>query len=561
MTKAVATAFAALILAVSGLAQETRIYWGNDVPPGWNGHWDAKFHTVPEKTGYSRTTSSYDLHEFVDTLKWNSENMHVFRIFTSAMRKVAPAIVLANPRVATPEDAVKSGKPVIYLQGNIHPPEAEGTEALLMVMRDILLGSRKHLLDNQILIICPVFNVDGTDTFSTRDGTPHIIGTRRNSADMDLNRDAIKLQTTEVRGLHENVINRWDPVLLFDAHAMGRVKHGYAIVYATSTVPAAHPSPRGYVWDTLFPSVRSSVRKNFGLETFSHCMFDEDNWPPTVWSHDRAFWTVEAKFLANGYGLRNRMSILVETPGHPSFERRIYAQYAYIAELLEYTNTHGREMMEICKQADEDTVRNVRDLAESGELMNYVQGKYESRGKIDLLAYERNEATYLPGTSVMDTAPGAASGPPEVIPGVEHLTKSVGTKEAVVPRGYLIPAELRFLVEKLEAHNIQVQVLEQPLKVAGEEFVVDRLVKERRAGYDMTSLEGGFFKSSVRTFPAGTYRVDLEQPLANLTFYCLEPEAADGFVGWGLLDEHLKALGVEQRSIVYPIFKYLQIVQ
>jgi hypothetical protein len=560
MTKTVVPAFAALILAVSGLAQQTRIYWGNDVPPMWNGRWDARFQTVPERTQYSRTTSTYDLHEFVDTLKWNSEHMHVFSVFTSALRKVAPAIVLANPRVTSPQEAVKSGKPVIYLQGNIHPPEAEGTEALLMVTRDILLGSKKHLLDNQILIICPIFNVDGTDTFSTRDGTPHIIGTRTNAADTDLNRDAIKLQTVEVSGLYRTVVNRWDPVLLFDAHAMGRVKHGYAIVYATSTVPAAHPAPRGYVWDTLFPAVRSAIRRNFGLETFSHCMFDEENWPPTVWSHDRAAWTVEAKFVASGYGLRNRMSILVETPGHPSFERRIYAQYAYITELLEYTNAHGKEMMEICKHADEDTLRKVRAQAESGQLTNYVEGKYESWGKIELLAYKRNEAAYLPGTSVLDTAPGTASGPPEAVPGVEHLTKPVGTREAVVPRGYLLPAELRFLAEKLRAHNIKVQVLDKPLKAAGEEFVVDRMVKARRSGYDMTGLEGGFFKSSVKLFPAGTYQIDMEQPLANLAFYCLEPEAADGFVGWGLLDEHLKALGVEQHSVVYPIFKYLKII-
>jgi hypothetical protein len=194
-------------------------------------------------------------------------------------------------------------------------------------------------------------------------------------------------------------------------------------------------------------------------------------------------------------------------------------------------------------------------------LTNYVEGKYESWGKIELLAYKRNEAAYLPGTSVLDTAPGTASGPPEAVPGVEHLTKPVGTREAVVPRGYLLPAELRFLAEKLRAHNIKVQVLDKPLKAAGEEFVVDRMVKARRSGYDMTGLEGGFFKSSVKLFPAGTYQIDMEQPLANLAFYCLEPEAADGFVGWGLLDEHLKALGVEQHSVVYPIFKYLKIIQ
>jgi len=43
------------------------------VPKGWNGNWPAKFLTVPEKTNYVRTTSSYEIHEYIDLLKWNSK--------------------------------------------------------------------------------------------------------------------------------------------------------------------------------------------------------------------------------------------------------------------------------------------------------------------------------------------------------------------------------------------------------------------------------------------------------------------------------------------------------
>lgn len=549
------TAIITLAVWSAMAAQPRKIYWGDEVPKAWNGRWPAKFQTVPEKTAFTRTTSTAQLHEFVDVLKWNSDKLHVFTVFTSGLGKAAPAIVLANPRVTTPQEAKASGKAVIYLQGNIHPPESEGTEALLMVVRDVLFGSRKHLLDNQILIVCPIFNVDGTDTITTQDGTPHITGVRTNGGGFDLNRDAVKLETAEVRGLYQAVLNRWDPVLLFDAHLMGRVKHGYANVYATSTVPAAHPAPRAYVWDTLFPAVREAVRGEFGLETFTHCLFDETKWPPTEWSHDRAIWSVEAKFVATDYGLRNRMTVLTETPGHPTFERRIYAQYAYITALLEFTNAHAKEMQKVVADADQDTVAKVLAQAEQGQLRNFVEGKYESWGKVDILAYRSNDTAYLPGTSVRVTAPGQASGPPEVVHGVEHLTKPVGTRDALVPRGYLIPAELSTLAEKLRIHNVKVQVLDKPTKAEGEEFVVDRLVRARRGGYEMTRVEGGFFPASVREFPAGTYYVDMAQPMANAAFYYLEPQSMDGFVGWGLLDEHLRALGVASHPVVYPIFK------
>ena len=116
---------------------------------------------------------------------------------------------------------------------------------------------------------------------------------------------------------------------------MGRVQHGYADGYIGCTVPTAHPGPRNYVFDKLFPAVRDAVRRDFQLEVFTHCGTD-GKWPPTIWTPDAAMWTTEAKFIANAYGLRNRMAILAETPGHESFERRIYAHYSLIASILGY---------------------------------------------------------------------------------------------------------------------------------------------------------------------------------------------------------------------------------
>ena len=557
--KVFALVFLVCGLLTAGAAQ--KIYWGDSVPKGWNGSWPAKNLTVPEKTDYVRTTSSYELLEFIDMLKWNSDKVHVINMYTSPLGKVCPAIVLANPRVTSPDEALKSGKTVVYLEGNIHPNEAEAKEALLILMREILLGKMKHLLDNLIIIVCPCFNVDGNDIWSLNDGTPHILSSGANALKLNLNRDAVKLETIEVNGLYRTIFNRWDPILIYDGHAMERVQHGYAIAYATCTVPTAHPGPRSYVFDKLFPAIRESTRKNFGLETFTHCGID-NKWPPTVWSHDAAVWSNEAKFVANAYGLRNRMSILAETPMYVSFQRKIYAQYALIAEILEYADKHGKEMQEICRNTDRDVVEAVKTKAETGELKNFVAGQYESWGKIDILAYrERNVPGYIPGTSIRNKIPASLLGPPEVVLGVENMTKPVGTAEAKVPRGYLIPADMDFIAEKLRTHNVKVEILAKPVKAEGEDFVVNRLVKGMKGGFNMTTLEGEFAKSPAKEFPAGTFRVDMAQPTANVAFYCLEPQTADGFVGWGVLDSYLKTVGTDKRSIVYPIYKYFKIVE
>ena len=554
MTRLSASLSAFLIaasLAVSSVGSAQRIYWGDSVPPEWNGQWPAELRTVAERSRFTRTMSTLQLHEYITALKLKSDRMHVVSMFTSPLRRVAPAIVLSNPRVTSAQQARASGKNVIFLMGNIHPPEPEAAEALLLVARELLLGRHRALLDSQIVIIAPIFNVDGTDTFVTQDGslgsaTPHILGVRENSAGLDLNRDAVKLHTVEANGLYR-MFNEWDPILFLDGHLMSRVNHGYANTYGTVTVPAAHPGPREYVHDRLFPAVRNRVREAFGLEVFTHALFGP-GWPPTDWSHDRAAWTVEAKFVVNDYGLRNRMAIITETPGQPTFERRVYAQYAYLLALLEYTNAHASEMRAVVKQADEETVARVVAGAESGTLRNFLDGEYRSRGKIDILGYRTNVAEYLPGTSVLGTKPGTASGKPEVV-SVEDLTLPVGTRDAPVPRGYLFPATMADLAAKLRAHNITVRVLERPMRVEGDAFAIEQVRKVRRAGYDMTTLDGAF-AAQQREFPAGSFLVDMAQPMANAAFYYLEPQARDGFVGWGVLDGALRA-GAE-----YPVFKY-----
>lgn len=547
-----AALLAALLMTVT-MAQTPRIYWADEVPAGWNGKSTPDLLTVPEKTRFTRTTSTMDLHEWIAALKLKSENLHVVNMFTSPRGKVSPAIVIGQPRVTSPQQARTSGKPVVFLLGNIHPPESEAAEALMMVARDLATGKRKGILDNLVVMIAPIYNVDGTDTFVVQDGslgseTPYIQGVRPNSHGLDLNRDAVKLTEVESLGLYKT-LNDWDPLLFLDGHLMDRVTHGYANTYGTTTVPAAAPGPRDYMHDTLFPAVRNMVRSEFGLEVFSHALSTPNTWPPTAWSHDRAAWSVEAKFIINDYGLRNRFAIITETPGQPTFERRIYAQYAYFIALLEYTAAHAKEMQAVVKAADEKTVADVLASSESGALRNFLDGEYQSAGKIDILAYRTNEPAYRPGTSVLGTKPGTASGPPEVVHNVDDLTKPVGTRSAWVPRGYMIPAQYAEIAAKLRAHNIKVTTLDKRTRVEGQEFRIDGIRKVRRAGYDMTTLDGEFETVASREFDAGAFYVDMAQPMANAAFYYLEPLARDGFVGWWVFDEILKD------AKTYPVFK------
>ena len=277
-------------------------------------------------------------------------------------------------------------------------------------------------------------------------------------------------------------------MLLLDGHLMSRVTHGYANTYGTTTVPAAAPGPRDYTHDTLFPAVRDMVRKEFGLEVFTHALFGRGD----VAAHrrgatTRAAWTVEAKFIVNDYGLRNRLAIITETPGQPTFERRIYAQYAYIIALLEYTNAHAKEMQAVVKAADDKTVADVQARAESGQLRNWLDGEYQSRGKIDVLGYRTNVAEYRPGHELHEHAARHGVRAARGREGVDDLTKPVGTRDAVVPRGYLHaapswPTSPRSCARTTSACT----TLDKPMRVEGEEFAIKQMREraQRRLRHD-----------------------------------------------------------------------------
>jgi len=108
--------------------------------------------TIPEKTNYTRTASSRrSWNPGRDALEQRQGHRPEYVHHQPAPGRAA--VVLSNPR-ALRRGAAKSGKTVVYFQGNIHPYEPEAKEAC-NADADILFGRRSGLLDKLIIIMCP----------------------------------------------------------------------------------------------------------------------------------------------------------------------------------------------------------------------------------------------------------------------------------------------------------------------------------------------------------------------------------------------------------------------
>src|SRR5262245_26613279 len=85
------------LVGQGGQKPAQRIYWGDEVPAGWTGKWPVELQTVAEQTKFTRTLTSASNLEFVTALRGKTENVHVLNMFTTALRKSAPAMVIASP--------------------------------------------------------------------------------------------------------------------------------------------------------------------------------------------------------------------------------------------------------------------------------------------------------------------------------------------------------------------------------------------------------------------------------------------------------------------------------
>jgi murein tripeptide amidase MpaA len=178
---------------------------------------------VAEATNYAATSRHADVMAFIRDLQKLSPLLRVETYFRSFEGRDVPLMIVGNPLPASPFDARSLKKPVLYIQANIHAGEVEGKEAVLMLVRDILLDPKVPYLDKLVLVICPIFNADGNDKIDPNNrrnqpGPEQGVGVRTSGQNYDLNRDAMKAESIEVQGLLERVLNRWDPILLVDCH-------------------------------------------------------------------------------------------------------------------------------------------------------------------------------------------------------------------------------------------------------------------------------------------------------------------------------------------------------
>lgn len=517
--------------------------------------WNEELLITPEKSNFVKTSSHEEVMKYLNALQNKSKQVHLFSMGKSLEGKDIPVAVLSKDNIQTADQVKATGKPVIYIQGNIHAGEVEGKEVIMMLMREILLGDKEYLLDNQIILFAPIYNTDSNDKMEkgrrpSQEDSPLEVGLRENSQGLDLNRDGMKMEALETNALFNTVILPWDPQLFVDLHTTNGTWHAYSLTWAPSYHSIGEYGPYDFVNNKMLPEITKQAKSKYNLDIGPFGDFSlREGWPP------KNFYTYNhhPRYLVNQFGLRNRMAILSEAFAHERFYQRIYSTYSFVLEILEYTNTHAIEIMEVNKKAEQNAIQVA--ISGAGKLKKGVRFKMVAQDTLnEFIAYD-----YIRRNKADGSSDWVRTGKISTFDQVNYYARFEPTLESTLPSGYIIPSAFSSLAENLIRHGIKVETLSKSQTFKGEVFLIEKYEKAKQAfqGHAMAQADGKYTQAS-RKFNKGDYKIDLNQPLAKLIFYLLEPQSDDGLLTWNFLDEYLGKKNFNNQSVEYPVFKYVK---
>jgi hypothetical protein len=491
--------------------------------------------TAPERTGFRETSRYAEVVAFMEEVDRVSPVIRVIPFGETAEGRTLPLAVVGRLPDPSPAAVRRSGKTVVYLQGNIHAGEVEGKESLQILLREIAAGRHGALLDSLVLLVAPIYNADGNERVNLTNrprqhGPVGGMGQRPNAQGLDLNRDHTKLDSPEARALAA-MLSAYDPHVVVDLHTTNGTYHGYHLTYAPPQHPNTPAAIDQMLRDRWLPQVTAAMRGR-GWHTYYYGNVPAEDGSPVA---ERGWYTFDhrPRFGTTYAGLRNRFAILSEAYAYLTFRDRVRVTGAFTDEVLAWAHAHATPIRRATEAADAEPVAG-RRLALNARLRR-TDARTILMGRV---SEERHPVTNEPMMLRRDTVI------PERMP--EFLAFDAGETE-VAPSAYYVPVELADVVVRLRAHGVRIeQASSEPVAVY--EFMVDstRVAERAFQGHNERRTWGAWRPSGQGV--NRVFRVPMDQPLARLVFTLLEPRSDDGFAAWNLVPEM-------EAGKAYPIYR------
>jgi len=510
----------------------------------------AYWRTRAERSEYLQTPDYEETMRYCRQLEAGSTWIRVTSFGVSGQGRDLPLVIVSKDRAFTPEAARATGKPILLVQNGIHAGEIEGKDASLALMRDLaVLRDRADLLDHAILLVVPILSVDahqrsGPYNRINQNG-PEQMGWRFTPIGLNLNRDYLKAETPELRGLLGNVFARWRPHLLVDTHTTDGADYRHDLTYDVSRGPNC-PAPVERWTREAFEGRVVPRLAAMGHLPAPYLTFRDGNHPESGIQLG-----AQAPRFSTGYApLQCRPGVLVETHMLKPYRTRVLATYDVLLALLEEVNTHPTaltgavaeaESLVVARGREADPAR--REVALSAGLSD-VSVPFAFKGLVT--RWEVSEITGAPVPHYTD-APWDT-----LIPLYRDLEPAVVVRE---PRGYLVPQEWTACRERLDIHGVRYRRL---ARAWSDSVEVQRVTSWSGAsrpyeGHWPISVRDVSLERRVRSFRPGDLWVPLDQPAALVAVHLFEALAPDAMLYWNAFDTVLSPKEYAEDYVMEPL--------
>ncbi len=475
--------------------------------------------TPAEQTKYQKGGTKYDaLMEFIYELNSKTELLNVQKITETLMGKDVVLCILSNPPVFSPTDIDKTGKPVVLIVNNVHGGEVAGKDASLEIMRDLVMGDLKPLLDKVVVLNIPTVNPDGAE-----------VGRRSNEQRFDMNRDYIKLESQEIFGLVTKVINKWHPDIHVDTHHGGA--DPYALTYQTCMNPAGDEELIRLGNKEILPRVRKALQaEDYDGFWYSggRWVDGEARWSPTsVELRKQHVYSTMANmvgFLFETPRAANRVinngTEVVPIPQEERYKHQVRGEYIGQREMIRFAAERAHDLKRTIGEAKLRAIERGNNDSDNDQ----IPLTYEQVKKFDEEFWIRKQ--------------GDRTGPYELIKGGVY-TQFNPTQTATRPWGYLLPPELAIVLPLLLDHEISIKRLSDPIEVDVESYTAKEMSHDQYyQGHYIKRLKTEKQTQTIK-LPAGSFFIPSGQQKSNFICYILEPDTNDNLITWGYLDNFL----------------------
>ncbi|HNV80571.1 MAG: M14 family zinc carboxypeptidase [Tenuifilaceae bacterium] len=504
--------------------------------------------TAAELSNYTSTMTNAEVKAYIAELEAMSPYVKNFSLGKSAGGQDIDYFVMANPMPSNPGQIDRSKRVVVYVQANIHAGEVEGKEAVLMYARDVLTRN-PEVLKRVVLVVCPNFNIDGNEPFSTmnrphQNGPSSGVGVRHNAELLDLNRDAMKLETSEMRGLLTSVIRYWDPAISLDCHATNGAYREEPVSFTWMMNPNTHPWLIDFMRDDMMPSVSQALTSKHNVLNCYYGEFVERHNLNSGWIS----YASEPRYFTNYLGLRNRLAILNENNVYSDYKSRVQGCYALISCVVDYAYNN---------------VQKINSLITSVEKSSADRGTFKAQPDSFAIAYDvrptPNPVTVRANVmleSIDENGRKVFTKTDEIKPvTLPYLAHYYPTKNVVFPTAYILKYNDRRVIDNLITQGIKLHRLTVDTELDVEEFNFTSIKPEGRInqGHYCQQVEGAYENKRV-TLPGESMVVLTNQPLSNLICYLLEPQSNDCLLYWNFFDKYLTPQW-GRGYYPYPVYK------